>query len=151
MRGLLRVRFLDGDAEGGSGSDGLSKDVTDFVASRVGKGGPRWDRAIQVIRGFQALGPDVETRPSSAEKSPDGRGRYVWARRVGGHPAFAYVIPKNGFVLLRLPSNAADGAKFAVARDVADKEPFKVKCPITTPAAAEEAIKLGAKAYELNG
>ncbi|MFJ9243791.1 hypothetical protein [Streptomyces sp. NPDC101776] len=64
-------------------------------------------------------------------------------RRVG---AYCYVRPDRTYLDFRLPGEAADGCRFAVARNVQQDNAHAVRLPLTTPDALPEAQLLARQA-----
>jgi hypothetical protein len=64
-------------------------------------------------------------------------------RRVG---AYCYVRPDRTYLDFRLPGHAADGCRFAAARNVQADNAHAVRLPLTTPEALPEAHRLARRA-----
>jgi len=64
-------------------------------------------------------------------------------RKVG---AYVYVRPDRTYLDFRLPSSAADGCRFAAARNVQADNAHAVRLPLTTPDALPEAQRLARQA-----
>ena len=64
-------------------------------------------------------------------------------RRVG---AYCYVRPDRTYLDFRLPGHAADGCRFAAARNVQADNAHAVRLPLTTPEALPEAFQLARRA-----
>ncbi|QYX80535.1 hypothetical protein [Streptomyces akebiae] len=67
-------------------------------------------------------------------------------RKVG---AYCYVRPDRGYLDFRVPIDAADGCRFAYARDVQRDNAHPVRCPLTKADALPEAHRLSALAREI--
>ncbi|MCX4856821.1 hypothetical protein OG426_37775 [Streptomyces canus] len=67
-------------------------------------------------------------------------------RKVG---AYCYVRPDRGYLDFRVPIDAADGCRFAYARDVQPDNAHPVRCPLTKADALPEAHRLSALAREI--
>ncbi|MFG2369886.1 hypothetical protein ACGFY9_00205 [Streptomyces sp. NPDC048504] len=66
-------------------------------------------------------------------------------RKVG---AYCYVRPDRTYLDFRLPGEAAQGCRYAVARDVQADNPHSVRLPLTTPDALPEAHRLARQAAQ---
>ncbi|MGW2746806.1 hypothetical protein [Streptomyces sp. NPDC001450] len=69
-------------------------------------------------------------------------------RKVG---AYCYVRPDRGYLDFRVPIDAADGCRFAYARDVQSDNSHPVRCPLTKADALPEAHRLADLAREIAG
>ncbi|MGY1401292.1 hypothetical protein ACW69H_28450 [Streptomyces sp. SS10] len=67
-------------------------------------------------------------------------------RKVG---AYCYVRPDRGYLDFRVPIDAADGCRFAYARDVQRDNAHPVRCPLTKADALPEAHRLSTLAREI--
>ncbi len=109
-------------------------------------------RMGELVESFilEAMGwGDVWARRGKSVQTSDGFTDYVGLHRRGSHyGAFVYVRPASARVLLRLPSDAADGLKHAEARDVKERDVYKVVVYLTSEDAKVEALALARRAYE---
>lgn len=100
--------------------------------------------ARELIAGFTAA--EVAERGAETQVGPKYVRLYVPGPRLLG--AYVYVN-YAGYVSFRLPASAADGRKFARARDLTTPDTYGVRVRLTGPEALAEAGELAAEAYRV--
>ena len=137
----------DGIANGGDNGDvtkttrAFSAHVTDFLDNAVPSGDAR--AVVEEVLGTALAWGDVNVKPAGGRSE----GKYLKLRRRGSPlGAFMYMFPTYG--QLRLTADAANGRKFAHARDVQSSTVHQVVVDLDDRAALDEVMALVRTAYD---
>jgi hypothetical protein len=133
-----------------SSAEGTKSQVDPEVRDLIDKQTSHAARArVEAVLERLLAWPGVEVKRGSSTKRADGMTRYVrFHRRPSQVGAFAYLKPRTLALDLRLPKKAAANTQYARARNVHAANVYQVRAPLTSDAAAEEAIRLAEAAYK---
>jgi hypothetical protein len=144
-----------GDEEGGATEDAPSawwsavpEDVRKFILTKTSS----VQRQSHVMRfvGEVLLWGNTEVEIGSSRRSATGQNNYLMLRHAGPRDfgAFVYVRPSTGGTTFRLSKRDVKANEHVLFRKVRSDNRYQVNCPLRSPAAVDEALRLARLALD---